>query len=94
MKIKDSFSVEVLLKYGFTKVDKQEEEINDQYVIAGYDYQLDIGISRRGQYYVLLVREDTMRIMVYATKPDGSGSEVPIPDVLIKMVLDGVLEPE
>lgn len=91
MKIKDELPIEILLQYGFTKVDKQGEERNDQYTIAAYDYQLYLGFSRRGQYYVLLVNESTRRLMVYATEPDGSGAEVQMPDVLIKMVVDGVL---
>jgi hypothetical protein len=91
MKVKEELNLEVLLNYGFTKIDKEEETENEQYTIALYDYKFEIGYARRGQFYYLLVGEKTRDIIIYATKPDGGGGSVMCPDVLIKLSIDGVV---
>jgi len=91
MKIKEGLNLEVLLNYGFTKIDKEEEIGNEQYDIASYEYKFEIGHARRGQFYYLLVDEETRNIFIYATEPDGSGGTVICPDVLIKLSVDGVV---
>ena len=90
MKLKNDFNLEELLDYGFTKINKEEETKNEEYTIASYDYKFEIGHARRGQFYYLLVSEDTRTITLYASEPDGSGGTVYAPDVLIKMALDGI----
>lgn len=91
MKVKEELNLEVLLNYGFTKIDKEEEIENEEYTIACYDYKFKIGHARRGQYYYLLVAEKTREVIIYATEPDGSGGSVMCPDVLIKLSVDGVV---
>lgn len=91
MKIKEDVNIEILLNYGFTKIDKEEEEENENYTIASFDYGFEIGHARRGQFYYLLVDENSRNIIIYATEPDGSGGTVMCPDVLIKLVLDGII---
>ena len=91
MKVKKELSLEILLNYGFTKVDKEQEIESNQYIIAEYDYKYEIGHARRGQFYHLLVEEKTRDIIIYATEPDGSGGSVVCPNVLIKLSIDGVI---
>jgi len=91
MKVKEELDLEVLLDYGFIKIDKEEEKENEQYTIASYDYKFEIGHARRGQFYYLLISEKTKDIIIYSTEPDGSGGSVICPDVLVKLSLDGVV---
>ena len=91
MKVKEELNLEVLLNYGFTKIDKEEELKNEEYTISSYDYKFEIGHARRGQFYYLLVGEKTRDVIIYATEPDGSGGSVTCPDVLVKLSVDGVV---
>jgi hypothetical protein len=91
MKVKEGLNLDVLLNYGFTKIDEEEESENEQYTIASHDYKFEIGHARRGQFYYLLVGEKTRDIIIYATETDGSGGSVICPDVLIKLSFDGVV---
>ena len=91
MKVKEELNLEVLLNYGFTKIDKEEELKNEEYTISSYDYKFEIGHARRGQFYYLLVREKTRDVIIYATEPDGSGGSVICPDVLVKLSVDGIV---
>lgn len=91
MKVKEELNLEILLNYGFTKIDKEEEKENDQYEIANFDWKFWIGHSRRGQSYYLLIGEETREIFFYSTKPDGDGGSVKYPDVLTKLFNDGVV---
>lgn len=90
MKLKEDFNLEKLLDYGFLKIDKQEMMDNEEWTLSVYDYLFEIGHARRGQFYYLLVSEDTRTITLYASEPDGSEGTVYAPDVLIKMSLDSI----
>ena len=50
----------------------------------------EIGHSRRGQYYYLTTNIN-QEINVYASRPDGSGTDISLPDVLFEMMKDGVI---
>ena len=91
MKLKDGLWIGVLLDYGFVEVDKEEDEDDESPYMVDYDYKFEIGHSRRGQFYYLLVKESTRKIIIYATKPDGSGGVIGCPDVLVKLISDGVI---
>ena len=52
-----------------------------------YEYFLNIGHSRRGQCYYLLVNSDNI-LLIITTKPDGEGGSVLLPDILINMIKD------
>jgi hypothetical protein len=93
MKVKEELSLEILLNYGFEKIDKKEEEDNEEYTISSYDYKFEIGHARRGQFYYLLASEKPRSIIIYASEPDGGGGIVNCPDVLIRLVEDGVVSP-
>lgn len=92
MKIKNNIDLDILLKYGFTKIDKEEAFLEEQYIHCQFDYVFDIGSSRRGQYYYLFVNNKNRIIHTYASKPDGSGSYIQLPNVLFKMFLDQIIE--
>lgn len=91
MKINPEKSIDILLNYGFAKINKEEEESDEEYVIANYDYKYEIGHSRRGQHYYLLVSEKSRTISLYASKPDGGGGSIGCPDVLLKLIIDGII---
>lgn len=91
MKVKEELNLEVLLNYGFTKIDKEQAKEDEDWTISCYEYLFEIGHARRGQFYYLLVSEKTRDIIIYASEPDGSGGTVICPDVLIKLSVDGVV---
>ena len=90
MKIKDEVNLDILLDYGFFKVDK-EKEYSDS-TINYYDYAYRIGHARRGQFYYYLVNATTRNINVYASEPDGSGCDIGITNVLRDLVLNGIID--
>jgi len=92
MKIKQDYNLENLLEYGFIKIDKEEEKENENWTISTFDYSFEIGHSRRGQYYFLLLSEKSRTINIYASEPDGNGGIITAPNILIKMSLDGIFE--
>jgi hypothetical protein len=91
MKVKDELPLDVLLRYGFTKIDNEEELKNEEYTIASCDYKYQIGHARRGQFYYLLVNEETRKLIIYATEPDGGGGCIVSPNVLIELFKDGII---
>jgi len=91
MKIKEGINLETLLEYGFEKVDRGEAEENEDWTIAGYDYLYNIGHARRGQFYYLLVDENTRIIDIYASKPDGSGTSIGLPDILVTLISNNII---
>lgn len=93
MRLKKDYQLETLLQYGFEKIDKQEAEENEEYLMSVCDYKFDIGHARRGQFYYLLISEESREFIIYASEPDGSGGSVLCPDVLIKLALEGIIEP-
>lgn len=90
MTFKEHFDLKKLLDYGFTKVDHEEAKMNDDYVAMSFDFVYKIGESRRGQFYYLYVSKEHRELYIYASNPDGSGSFVLCPDILITMVRDGL----
>jgi hypothetical protein len=90
MKIKDEVNLDILLDYGFFKVDKEKEYSNSTLLYSDYVYQ--IGHARRGQFYYYLVDANTRKISVYASEPDGSGCSIIMPNVLRDLVLTGIID--
>jgi hypothetical protein len=91
MKLKENIELSVLLNYGFEKIDKElEKEEDSDFEIYSSDYKFEVGHSRRGQFYYILVKE--RKLLIYATRPDGDGTYIGLPNVLIQMSIDGILE--
>lgn len=89
MKINDNVNLDILLDYGFFKVDENNEELDN--TLHYYDYAYEIGHSRRGQLYYYLVSAKTRNINVYASEPDGSGAEIGVTNVLRDLVLNNII---
>ncbi len=92
MIVKQNVNLEILLNYGFEKIDKELEQKNDEYTIASYHYKFNIGHSRRGQFYYLLVDKNTRNIFIYASKPDGDGTSILFPNVIGQLITDSIVE--
>jgi hypothetical protein len=92
MKIKENVDLEVLLDYGFTKIDKKQAEKDEDWTISCYEYLFEIGYARRGQFYYLLVSEKAREIIIYASEPDGSGGTIDCPNVLKELVVNDIIE--
>ena len=96
MKLKDDFDLDLLVtQYGF---EQQDEETKQNHIEDGdcclglADYVLDLGRSRRGQYYNILVDKQTKGVSLYATKPDGSPGSIGFPQILVRMAQDNIFE--
>ena len=92
MKIKSDFELEKLVDYGFEVVDKELEELNENYDVCYSDYKFNLGDARRGQCYWLLVDAGTRYLSIIATQPDGSGCSVRVNDIFFKLIENGVVE--
>ena len=63
----------------------------DDFTFDFCKYVCNIGDSRRGQSYYLLV-DDNRNLSIYASEPDGSGGSVKLNDVLLKMFKNNLFE--
>lgn len=91
MVVSAEYDLEILLDYGFEKIDKEEELECENYTLSNFNYKFNVGHSRRGQYYYLLVKESDRIVYVFATEPDGSGGIVYCPNVLKKLIIEGIV---
>ena len=91
MKLKENLELDILLKYGFEKIDEDfEKEEGNDFEIYSSEYKYEIGHSRRGQFYYILVKN--REFLIFASTPDGSGTYIKSPDIFTKMAIDGILE--
>lgn len=89
MKIREDLDLENLRKYGFKTIKemRQNSELPEIFEYNNDDtWVYEIGHSRRGQYYYLLIIDK--EIYIEASKPDGDGCFVLLPDILLKMFED------
>ena len=79
-------------------IEKEDDIIrNECYVVSEYselssyeDYlACKIGHSRRGQYYYILCNIKNLELSIIATKPDGEGADVQLPDCLLNWIING-----
>lgn len=92
MKIKNNVDLSVLENYGFEIVDRQKEEDDENYTISNFAYKFNIGHSRRGQHYYLLIGFSSRIINIFASKPDGDGTYIGLPDVLFQLIKDDLVD--
>ena len=90
MKIKDIESLDKLEIFGFEEIDQAYEENRGNYTIACYKYKYNLGHSRRGQCYYILVG-DNLEIDLYASEPDGSGGSISLDNTLFKLITEGII---
>lgn len=106
MKIKDDINLAVLENYGFIichekyieeygcEIMENEEYFfsdDDHLSIYNFNYKLELEGGRRGQVYYLIISNDR-KLIIDCSEPDGCGSYTIIPDVIVRMYLDGLLE--
>lgn len=94
MKFNPEKNIEDLTNYGFVKLtsDYLHEAFGDPYdTIYTYEdcYMLNLGHSRRGQFYYFIVHEKGSEI--YASKPDGDGCGISLDNTMIKLIEDKML---
>lgn len=91
MRLREGITEEEVLQH-FSKVDKEYEESNDNWTLSCYDYSLELGHSRRGQHYYLLVRSllET-KVLIYASEPDGDGGSLELSDILFKLIENRII---
>lgn len=92
MKIKQDLDFKILEKYGFNKIDQTIKDDYDDNVIAVYEYEYNLGHSRRGQFYSLLIYS-TGSLSIYASTPDGSGGSITLDNTIYNLIKDGIIEP-
>lgn len=62
---------------------------DDLYFFANDFLVYEIGHSRRGQHYYIICEKSTLELSVIASKPDGDGGAIAIPDILIDLIKNG-----
>lgn len=80
MKIKEDLKLEDLVQFGFSKNDddfKHNNNLDEINPLWWATYIYNIGHSRRGQFYYIIVQENR-NVFLYASKPDGDGGFVPL----------------
>jgi hypothetical protein len=88
-------NLKVLEPYGFKICDQDWKEghgvLGDYCTLDFHEgYVYEIGHSRRGQFYYILV-DTSGNLTLYASEPDGSGSSVNFPDIIIQLILDDIV---
>lgn len=81
MRLKESITDKDLQDLGFERIDKNDDH---DFVYAYYDWALNLGHSRRAQFYYVLIKD--RNVSIYASNPDGSGASIPFPSILCKIV--------
>lgn len=96
MRITNEIDLSKLYDYGFSVITdeyKKANGISEDNVLYNYDgyYAYSIGHARRGQFYYLLVAPISRVLSVIATEPDGTGSDIELPHVLLTLIRDGLV---
>ena len=80
MKLKENIDFSELLELGF--VETVESDAAYQNYWGEFDanfinkYAFELGHSRRGQFYYILIDKKSREISIYSTKPDGDGGQL------------------
>ena len=91
MKIKPNVNLNILVNLGFEEVvGETKKEYKNYYGDFDYNfenkYAFNLGHSRRGQFYYLLVDKDSREVYIYSTKPDGDGGELLLNNIFFKLL--------
>lgn len=89
MRLKDAFKLDVLLEYGFAPIDEHTFG-EDEGLIIEDGYALNLGHSRRGQFYYLICNENK-QFAIYASKPDGAGAPLALNTIVIQLIEAGLV---
>jgi hypothetical protein len=88
MKAKKGLSLDVLLKCGFTKIDKEDEYYSE---FSNFDYSLELGQTETANYCYLLVSEGSKIINVCETDLYGQNLVKVGVTSLDKLIKDGTV---
>lgn len=80
---------EIMEKYEDFKKNYVAEDYEDPLFYYEHCYVYDIGSSRRGQWYYLIVKN--REILVLATKPDGSGGAIALGNIISELIKGGFI---
>ena len=97
LKIRDEVDLKELEKYGF-----EDSKISNNFPLEywGYDkdyhfdntYFIFIASGRRGQDYYLLADKETRILKIYATSPDGDGTDGELNDTIYYLIKADLVE--
>lgn len=91
MKVKNEFlATEQLMGLGFQFMTEEQAEEREEYELED-KYVYNLGHARRGQFYYITIDIDG-EIRLFASRPDGSGTDIIMSDVLIQMYKLGMIE--
>jgi hypothetical protein len=88
MRIKDTFDLQDLVKYGFFRVTAEECESRniDHGQVSYFHWMKVIDYCKTGQAYCYLIQEEDRRIGIYATfTPTGFSGCLEIDDTLLEL---------
>lgn len=91
LKIKDSVDLKELEKFGFFSSFEYETDYSEDFEFEN-TMIYEMGHSRRGQFYFILIDKSSLVMSVYATEPDGSGSDIAMSDVIFDLIQAGLVE--
>jgi len=93
MKLKENVDFSELIKLGFLETNESDNTYENYWgefdINFTNKYAFELGHSRRGQFYYLLVDKESREISIYSTKPDGDGGELYLSsayDMLVKLL--------
>jgi hypothetical protein len=67
------------------------DEHDDPLTVYEGQYVYDLGLSRRGQHYYVLIQKD-LQVAILASKPDGDGTHIEVGDIFQKLISEGFIE--
>lgn len=97
LKIKNNVDLKELEQYGFED-SETSNNVPLEYWSDNKDYHFNntyfvfIASGRRGQDYYLLVNKETRILKIYATKPDGDGTDGKLDNALYDLIIAGLVE--
>ena len=91
LKLKDNVDLKELEKFDFLHQFPYTTDFSDDYEFDNKMFY-QIGHSRRGQFYYILVDKTSLEISVYATRPDGSGTSIGVGSILFDLIQAGLVE--
>jgi hypothetical protein len=68
-----------------------DNEYDDPLSECEGQYIYDLGHSRRGQHYYILIQKD-LQVTILASKADGDGTHVKVGDIFQKLISKGFIE--
>lgn len=91
LKIRENVDLKELEKFGFFSDFEYQTSYSEDFEFEN-QVIYEMGHSRRGQFYFILIDKSSLVMSVYATEPDGSGSNIAMSDVIFDLIQAGLVE--